>query len=68
MTTPTIIGTAEAGSLVTVYDGGVFLASGWAEGGNYAIAVSLPNGGVHSLTSKATDIAGNTSGALSARG
>jgi hypothetical protein len=61
--TPTITGTAEAGSTVTLYDGTNVLGTATADsGGTWSItsAISLADG-THSLTAKATDVAGNTS-------
>ena len=60
--TPTFTGTAEAGSTVTIFDGATAIGSGVATGGNYSITVSILSDGVHSITAKATDVAGNTSG------
>ncbi|OGG40587.1 hypothetical protein A2118_03130 [Candidatus Kaiserbacteria bacterium GWA2_50_9] len=62
-TTPTFIGTAESGSTVTVYDtnGTTVIGSGTATGGNYSVVVSTLSSGVHSITAKTTDTAGNVS-------
>jgi hypothetical protein len=56
----TINGTAESGSTVTIYDsnGTDVLGSGIATGGNYSIDISLTEG-VHTITAKAKDVAGN---------
>ncbi|MFS2161100.1 Ig-like domain-containing protein [Pseudomonas sp. Pseusp122] len=66
-TTPTITGTAESGSTVTLYDtdGTTVLGTGVATGGAYAIAVSALTSTSHTITAKATDAAGNTSTASS---
>ena len=66
-TTPTLTGTAEAGSTVTLYDtdGTTVLGSATATGGNWSITSSALSSGSHTLTVKATDAAGNTSGASS---
>lgn len=62
---PTFDGTAEAGSTVTIFSDGVAVGSGIATGGSYSIATSILSDGVHSITAKATDVAGNV-GAASA--
>jgi hypothetical protein len=64
--TPTFTGTAEAGSTVTVYNGGVEVGSGSAAGGSYTITtLALAEGG-RSITARVTDAAGNLSSASSA--
>ncbi len=64
VTTPTFAGTAEAGSTVTIFSDGVAVGSGTATaGGNYSITTSALNQATHSITAKATDAAGNVSGA-----
>ncbi len=65
---PTITGTAEAGSTVTIYDtdGTTVLGSAIATGGNFTITTSALADGVHTLTAKATDAAGNQGGASTA--
>jgi Bacterial Ig-like domain len=66
VTTPVVTGTAEAGSTVTVYDAAAAIGSGTAaSSGTYSIATSALVVGSHSLTAKATDLAGNTSVASS---
>ncbi len=60
-TTPTFTGTADSGSTVRIYAGAVEVGSGTATGGNYSIAVSTLSQGVHSITARATDVAGNVS-------
>ena len=61
-TTPTIHGTAEAGSAVELLDGSTSLGNATTDGsGNWTIvATPLPDGN-HSLTVQATDAAENTS-------
>ncbi|MFI3154854.1 MAG: DUF4347 domain-containing protein [Methylococcaceae bacterium] len=62
-TTVTLTGTAETDSTVTIYDtnGTTVLGTGTATGGNYSITTSSLSGGVHSLSAKAADTAGNIS-------
>src|SRR3569623_1316342 len=64
---PTFSGTAEAGSIVTLYDtdGTTVLGTGTATGGNWSITSSSLSAGSHTVTAKATDAAGNTSSASS---
>ena len=64
---PTFTGTAEAGSLVELLDGSTVVGSATATTGNWSITASSLSEGVHSLTARATDAAGNqaTSAALS---
>ena len=68
VTTPTFTGTAESGSTITIFDGVTAVGSGTATGGTYSITTSVLSNGVHNITVKATDAAGNTgvaSGSLS---
>ena len=60
-TTLTVGGTAEAGSTVTVYDtdGTTVVGTGVATGGAFSITTSVLGEGVHALTARATDAAGN---------
>lgn len=63
VTTPTLVGTAEANSTVTVYDGATALGvAAVSSGGSWSFTVpsALANG-VHKFTVTATDAAGNTS-------
>ncbi|MDY0137063.1 MAG: DUF4347 domain-containing protein, partial [Thiomicrospira sp.] len=65
-TTPTVSGTAEANSAVTLYatDGTSVLGTGTADGsGAWSITSSALNEGSHTLTAKAADAAGNVSAA-----
>ena len=64
-TTPTFTGTAESGSTVSLYDGATNIGTATAVGGVWAITSSALNAGTHSITAKATDLAGNTSVASS---
>jgi large repetitive protein len=63
--TPTITGTAEAGSTVTIMDGTTTLGTTTANAqGAYSFTVADANqlsGGAHSFSVTATDLAGNTS-------
>ena len=61
----TFIGTAEAGSTVTL-TGGSSVVTGTATGGNYSIVVPLTQNAANSITATATDAAGNTSVASAA--
>lgn len=62
--TPTIVGTAEAGNRVVLYDGGTAVGTATAGGGGlWTIAASSLSDAVHTLTAKAFDAAGNTSAA-----
>ena len=64
--TPTITGSAESGSLVTLYDtdGTTVLGTATANGsGNWSITSSVLADGEHTLTARAADAAGNVSGA-----
>ncbi|MHA7271508.1 beta strand repeat-containing protein [Arthrobacter sp. HLT1-20] len=63
--TPTITGTATAGTTVTLYDGAAAIGTAPVAGG-YTITTTLANGS-HAITAKATDIAGNVSIASTAR-
>ena len=59
--TPTLTGTAEAGSTVKIYDGTTLLGSVATNGsGSWTYTTSALANGAHSLTSSATDAAGNT--------
>jgi probable HAF family extracellular repeat protein len=66
--TPTISGTAEAYSMVTIYDGSSKLGTARTNGsGSWTFAPSSAlSDGEHSLTATATDAAGNTSSASKA--
>jgi hypothetical protein len=63
VTTPVITGTAEAGATVTLYDGATVLGTAIANGGTWSITTTTLVEGVHTLTAKATDAAGNTGAA-----
>ena len=64
--TPDFTTTAEAGSTIVVYDEATSVGTMTATGGTDTITVSTLSAGVHSITVKATDPAGNTSSASSA--
>ncbi|MDA9738441.1 Ig-like domain-containing protein, partial [Prochlorococcus sp. AH-736-L17] len=60
--TPTITGSAEAGSTVKLYSGTTLLGSTTADSkGNFSITSSNLDDGKYELTATSTDIAGNTS-------
>lgn len=62
--TPTVSGSAEAGSVITLYDGGVFVGLGTADGGGqWSVTAGALTEGEHTLTVRAMDVAGNTSDA-----
>ena len=59
--TPSLAGTAEPRSTVTVYDGATALATTAADAyGKWTLDVALPQG-AHTLTTTSTDASGNTS-------
>src|SRR5439155_9567790 len=61
--TPTFTGTAENGATVTLFDGTTAVGSAVASisDGSWSITSSTLANGNHSITAKATDVAGNTS-------
>lgn len=60
VTTPVFAGTAEANALVNLFDGATKIGSATANGsGVWSITSSTLAAGVHSITAKATDAAGN---------
>ncbi|MDR6774964.1 Ig-like domain-containing protein [Azospirillum sp. BE72] len=62
--TPTVSGSAEANSVITLYDGSVFVGLGTAGGdGLWSVTAGALTEGEHTLTVRATDVAGNTSDA-----
>ncbi|MFC3127508.1 Ig-like domain-containing protein [Pseudoroseomonas globiformis] len=65
---PTVTGTAELGSIVTLYDtdGTTILGTATAADGTWSITSSPLSGGAHSLTAIAADAAGNLSVASAA--
>ena len=60
LTTPTVTGTSEAGAIVTVLAATAQIGTGTAVGGNYSIRSTALTAGTHSLSARATDLAGNT--------
>ncbi|KYP83404.1 hypothetical protein WB66_17980 [bacteria symbiont BFo1 of Frankliniella occidentalis] len=64
---PTLNGTAEAGTVIRVYDGSTLLGSAVATGGNWTFTTPVLSNNPHSLTATATDAAGNISPATAAR-
>ena len=70
-TTPTFTGTAAAGAAVDLFDtdGTTVLGSTVADGnGAWSITATTMDEGTHTVTAKATDLAGNTSAASPAQG
>jgi len=70
-TTPTFTGTAEANATVRLYDsdGTTVLQTGTADGsGNWSLTSGALAAGVHSVSVKATDSAGNTGAASATQG
>ena len=67
-TTPTFTGTAEAGSTVTLLDGGTSVGTATADAttGVWTIKASALADGVHNITVTAADVAGNVSAASAA--
>ncbi|WP_194271047.1 Ig-like domain-containing protein, partial [Comamonas testosteroni] len=62
VTTPTLTGTAEAGSAVNIYDHGILIGTTVVMGGNWSFTPLLSLlAGTHSFTVIATDAAGNVS-------
>jgi large repetitive protein len=62
VTTPTILGTAEAGATVKLYDGATQVGSTTADGsGHWSITTSTLSEGDHPLVAVAVDPAGNVS-------
>ena len=66
-TTPTLAGTAEANSTVTIFDGLTQLGTATANGsGGWTFTTAALGQGSHSFTATATDAAGSTGAASSA--
>jgi uncharacterized repeat protein (TIGR02059 family) len=64
VTTPTVTGTAEAGSTLTLKEGATVLGSTTVAGdGTWSVTSSTLAPGAHTLSATATDAAGNTSAA-----
>ncbi|WP_052696984.1 Ig-like domain-containing protein [Pantoea sp. SM3] len=62
--TPSLSGTAEAGSIIKVYDGTTLIGSTQAgTGGTWNFTTQTLTDGAHTLTATATDTAGNVSAA-----
>ncbi|MFL4472999.1 beta strand repeat-containing protein [Paeniglutamicibacter sp. MACA_103] len=64
--TPTLTGTATAGTIVTLYDGSNAVGSATAVSG-YSITTSTLSSASHTITARAADVAGNLSAASTAR-
>jgi VCBS repeat-containing protein len=60
-TTPTLTGTAEADTTITLYDGVTVVGSGTAVGGVWSITTTGLVSGTHQITAIARDAAGNVS-------
>jgi hypothetical protein len=61
VTAPTVTGTAQAGSTVTIYDGTTAVGTGTATGGGaYSVTTSTLAQGSHSLTAKAANVWGTS--------
>ena len=60
--TPTLSGTAEAGSVVRIYDGDVLLGSAVVDSnGSWSLTLPALSNGQHNITTTVTDAAGNVS-------
>ena len=66
LSTPALTGTAAAGDTIVLFDGAPQVGTGAATGGTYLITTSALTNGVHNLTARATDVAGNLSTASAA--
>jgi Ca2+-binding RTX toxin-like protein len=64
-TTPTLTGTADAGTTITLYDGATVIGTGVAVGGVWSITTTGLTSGTHHITATARDTAGNVSNASS---
>jgi Ca2+-binding RTX toxin-like protein len=64
-TTPTLTGTADAGTTITLYDGATVIGTGVAVGGVWSITTTGLTSGTHHITAIARDTAGNVSNASS---
>ncbi|PWK34954.1 Ig-like domain-containing protein [Cupriavidus plantarum] len=60
-TTPTLTGTAEAGSIVNLYNGTTLLGTVTATGGTWTFTPPALADGTYTITATATDAVGNTS-------
>lgn len=66
--TPTLTGTAEADATVTIRDGTTMLGTAIADGdGNWSFTTGSLTDGIHTITVKATDLAGRESAYSSAQ-
>ena len=64
VTTPTFAGTAEANATVTLFDGTTVIGTTHANAaGAWSVAASVLTNGIHAISAKATDLAGNVSAA-----
>ncbi len=62
LSTPVFTGTAESTATVTLFEGAVPRGSGVATGGIYFVTSTTLTDGAHTITARATDLAGNNSG------
>ncbi len=60
VTTPVFLGNAEIGSTVTLFDGTNLLGTAIATNGTWSIKTSALGEGIHTITAKASDAAGNS--------
>ena len=61
VTQPIFTGTADTGATVILLEGSIQLGSGIATGGSWSIKSAALADGVHNVTAKAIDLAGNSS-------
>ncbi|HEX3860168.1 MAG TPA: Ig-like domain-containing protein [Stellaceae bacterium] len=63
VTEPLVLGSGEVGDTVTLYDGSAAVGSGTVDGnGSWAAQAHIVADGIHQLTARETDAAGNVSG------
>jgi hypothetical protein len=65
-TTPTFTGSADIGSIVSIYDGATLLGTAVAGAGGWSFTSGVLGSGSHLITAVASDTAGNTSAASGA--
>ncbi len=65
--TPTFIGTADAGTKVTIFSDGIAVGNSLADSnGNYSVTTSALSSGNHNITATSTDVASNVQSTPSA--